>query len=70
MTVGEIKEILQEIPDEFDIAMDCDGESLIPICRTDSGVVQIQFNDNKKKIFVFILCPCSCVPHEDETTLN
>lgn len=70
MTVGEIKEILADIPDEFDIAMDDGNESLMPICHTDSGVVQIQFNDNKKKVFVFVLCPCSCMPHEDESTLN
>lgn len=49
MTVWEIKQILADIPDEFDIAMDNGNESLIPICHTDSHVTQIQFNDNGKK---------------------
>lgn len=70
MTVGELKEMLQEIPDQFDIAMDCGDDNLTPICHTDSGVIQVEFNDNKKKIFIFVLAPCSCIPHEDETTLN
>lgn len=70
MTVGELKEILADIPDDFDIAMNDGNESLVPICHTDSHVTQIQFNDTKEKIFVFILCPCSCIPHENESTLN
>jgi len=62
--------MLNDIPMEYDIAIGISDESLMPICATDSGVVQIEFNDNKKKVFVFVLCPCSCIPHEDETTLN
>jgi hypothetical protein len=70
MTVKELKKILKDIPGDFDIAMDMGDESLMPICPTDSHIAQLEFNDSKKKIFVFILCPCSCIPHEDETTLN
>jgi len=70
MTVKELKDMLRGIPGHYDIAMDDGSQSLNPICHTDSGVVQIQFNDTKKKIFVFVLCPCSCIPHEDEATLN
>lgn len=70
MTVGELKDILEDIPDEYDIAMDNGIESLVPICHTDSGVVKIQFNDTKEKIFVFVLAPCSCDLFEDESSLN
>lgn len=70
MTVKELKKMIKKIPDDFDIAMDYDNGTLIPICHTDSHVVQIEFNDTKKKIFVFVLCPCSCIPHEDEGNLN
>lgn len=70
MTVRELKKMLKDIPGEFDIAMDVGEGSLMPICPTDSGVAQLEFNDNKKKIFCFVLVQCSCVPHEDETTLN
>jgi len=70
MTVAELKEILEEIPDDFDIAMDGGDGSLVPICHTDSGVVHVEFNDTKEKIFIFVLCPCYCTPHESEETLN
>jgi len=69
MTVGELKHILKDIPNDFDIAMGVDN-SLIPICHTDSEAIQVQFNDTKKKVWVFVLAECSCIPHEDETHLN
>ena len=70
MTVGEIREMLADVPDEYDIAMDDGSDSLMPICHTDSGLIEVQFNDTKKKIFIFVLCPCFCIPHEYESTLN
>lgn len=62
MTIKELKKMLKGIPDNFDIAMDAGNNSLMPICSTDSGVAQLEFNDTKEKVFVFILCPCSCEP--------
>lgn len=70
MTVRELKQMLKGIPGDFDIAMGDGENSLTPICGTDSGVIQVEFNDTKKKVFVFVLTPCSCIPHEDESTLN
>lgn len=70
MTVKELKKLLKDIPGHFDIAIEVGEESLMPICPSDSGVIEAEYNDNKKKIFIFVLAPCSCVPHEDETTLN
>lgn len=70
MTVKQLKKILKDVPGHFDIAMDGGNESIIPICPNDSHVSQIEFNDTKKRIFVFVLCPCSCIPNEDESTLN
>lgn len=70
MTVKELKKILKAIPNDFDIAIEINDYSIMPICPTDSGIVEIEFNDNKKKAFIFVLRQCSCIPHEDETTLN
>ncbi len=71
MTVGELKKMFKEqkIPDSFDIAMGING-SLVPICHTDSEAVQIEFNDTKDKVWVFVLAECSCIPHEGESHLN
>lgn len=57
--------MIKKIPDNFDIAMDMGDESLMPICKTDSHVVQVEFNDTKEKRMVFVLCPCSCDPLEE-----
>lgn len=69
MTVGELKKMLKGIPNDFDIAMGVDN-SLIPICPTDSEIIQVEFNDTKEKVMVFVLAKCSCIPHEGEEQLN
>jgi hypothetical protein len=75
MTIKELKKLLKGIPDNFDIAIETGEQSLMPICPTDSGVIQLEFNDTKEKRFVFILAPCSCPPEnesqiESEINLN
>ena len=62
MTVRQFRKLLKRIPDHFDIAIDAGEGSLSPICPTDSGVVEIEFNDTLEKRFVFVICPCSCGP--------
>lgn len=62
MTVKQLRKLLKKIPDHFDVAIEASEESLMPICPTDSGVVQVEFNDTKEKRFVFVLCQCSCDP--------
>jgi hypothetical protein len=69
MTVGQLKKILKNIPNDFDVAMGIDN-SLIPICPIDSEAIQIVFNDSKEKVWVFVLAQCSTIPHEDESHLN
>jgi len=71
MTIKEFKKILKGIPDGFDIAIDVGDNSLMPICPTDCGVTQLEFNDTREKVFVFVLCPCSCEPGTSkESILN
>lgn len=67
MTIKQLRGMLKGLPGDFDIAMDNGENSLIPICPTDSHVCQIQFDDTKEKIFVFVLCPCSCDGIGDNT---
>ena len=69
MTIGELKEIINGLPDTTDIAIG-DGESLLPICHSDSHLTCIEYTDTKEKIFVFVLLPCNCTDEEDLTQLN
>jgi len=70
MTVGELKEIINGIPDTTDIAIG-DGENLLPICHSNSHLTCIEYLDTNEKIFVFVLLPCNCdMDEEDLSSLN
>lgn len=74
MTIKQLRKLLKGLPQNIDIAIECSEEELMPICPTDSGIIQIQFNESKEKRLVFVLCPCSCDVEaenvESEISLN
>lgn len=59
MTLKEFRKIIKDLPDNMDIAIEVNGESIEPVCDK-TNVVKVKFNDNGEERFVLIIKPCTC----------
>lgn len=77
MTVKALKQLIRHLPNDMEVLMDFDGESLVTVCKLKSGVVNLEAMDDDGKVAVIdllLLLPCDCEVEQnvviDEAQLN
>lgn len=59
MNVGELIELLSDMPEDTDVFMPFTDNSLITACYAKSGPILLDIEEEKRRI-VFLVMPCQC----------
>lgn len=77
MTVKELKRILKKLPDDMDVMMPLDDDTLVTVCKLKSEVVDIDIpinpddeNSEMETHSILLLLPCGCEEEMEPGEIN
>lgn len=74
MTVKELRILIKRLPDDMEVFMPMDDDSLVTVCKEKSEVIDIdisdEFDENHDTIPVLLLLPCGCHEELEQGEIN
>lgn len=65
MKISELKELIQNLPDDMDVVMPHGDDTFITACYAQSEVIDLPTIEEDEILSVFVIKPCCCEMETD-----
>ena len=68
MTVGELKELIEDLPEDMDVFMPLGEDALVTVCYSNSDIHSLDAPGEPQRD-ILLLLPCTCA-HDDDLPID